>query len=120
MVNGVGSCGYCYTTGLCKDEKLTGNYSCRCISSGIQLCLRDTVDIAGLIHVDLDVGRIRFVLDSAVCVIAKNRHTVSCRLHIRITCSSGIHISLEMLLELLIAQQGRHHGHHDRSTIICG
>ena len=120
MVNGVGSCRYCYATGLCKDEKLTGNHGRRGIGSGIQLCLRDTVDIARLIHVDLDVGRIRFVFDSAVCVIAKNCHTLRCLGHIRVTCSSGIHVSLEMFLELLIAQQGRHHGHHDRSTVIGG
>ena len=86
MVNGVGSCRYCYATGLCQDEKLTGNHGRRGIGSGIQLCLRDTVDIAGLIHVDIDMLGIRIILDMKI-VGPNPGPTIGCYKCIMFSCT---------------------------------
>ena len=81
--------------------------------------LRHAKHISGFVQCDLDMCRTGVVLDSAVSIVAQDRHGVCGLFHIGITGAALVEIALEVFIELVVLQKQGHHSHHDSGAVLC-
>ena len=64
--------------------------------------------------------RTGFVLDPAVGIVTHDGHGFHCLIEVQVAILTLRKINLEVVVELLIFQKRRHHGHENGGTVICG
>ena len=91
------------TASLGEDRKLACHNAGRCIGTGIQLCLRYTKYITGLLDFCFQICRASLIFDTTIGVITKNCHTINGFCHVGISVFALIKIKHEVIFELIIS-----------------
>ena len=94
--------------GFGKDREFACRDTGRNKRPGVQLPLRNTHQVSGLIYRDIDMCRTSVILDPAISIIAEDRHALSRLCHIRVAGNELIVVRLKVFIELRIRQQERH------------
>ena len=113
-----GSCSNSYAAGFGEDRELTRQNGVRRVCAGIQLCLGYPKHIAGFLDFCLNVCRTGFVFDPAVGVVTHDRHRFHGLIEVQVAVLTLRKINLEVVIELLILQKRRQHGHQNSGTVI--
>ena len=104
-------------SGLSKYLEFTRQYRSRCKTAGIQVRLRYTHQITGLIYIDLDMGSAAVIFDTAIGIVAHKRHVFRSLIHMGIARVQLVLVSLKVLFEFIILHQHRKQRHHYGSSV---
>ena len=102
---------------FCKYSEFTCNNIGRHKTSGIDLCLWNTHQIAGSVHFNLYICATFLILNTAVCVVAHICHTHCGDVHIGMPIDELVIVFVKVVFELLILKQYRNKRHHYSSAI---
>ena len=104
-------------SGLGEDGKLTRNDLLGRKLTRVYLCRGDSGNLTVLCHTEFDVCSVLVIGQSAVYVVAQDRHQVRCLGHIGVSRCKCVIVGFKLFLELLVLHKGWEHRHHHGSSV---